>query len=113
MARSKIPDPLKRRHLLEEELSPARALALAEAYLDEDRPSEAIPFLARAEASDRLAALRDQAVDAGDPFLLRRVCEVLDEEPSADQWRRTAAAARAAGRDVQAQDAERQASLRD
>lgn len=113
MAKTKIPDPLKRRHLLEESLSPAKALTLAEAYLEDGRVAEAIAFLARAGAEERLQALRDEAVVAGDPFLLRETCTALDEEPSVEHWRRTAEAARAAGRELQAQDAERQAMLRD
>ena len=71
MAKSKIPDPLERRHLLERELPPAQALRLAEAYLAEGRTLEAVDFLRKAEAKDRLAALRAEAVAAGDSFLLR------------------------------------------
>ena len=33
MARSRIPNPLDRRHLIEKELSEAQALQVAEAYL--------------------------------------------------------------------------------
>jgi hypothetical protein len=113
MANTKIPDPLKRRHLLEEKLSPAKALALAEAYLEEKRLVEAIAFLEQAGATEKLEELRNGAVAGGDPFVLRQACEALDEEPSADEWRRTGEAARAAGRELQAVDAERQASLRD
>lgn len=111
MAKSAIPDPLKRRHLLEEALDPARCLAVADAYIAEGRICEAVTFLAKAGDRGRLEALRDEAVAAGDPFLLRRACEALREEPGAERWRAVAAAARAAGREVQARDAERQAQL--
>jgi hypothetical protein len=112
MARkSPIPDPLRRRHLLEEALDPARALAIAEAYLAEERPIEALAFLAKADAREQLGRLRDLAVEEGDPFLLRQACAALGEQPGAERWRRLADSARAAGKEVQARDAERQAHL--
>ena len=114
MARkSAIPDPLRRRHLLEEKLDPARALAIAQAYLAEERACEAVAFLAKAGAREPLAELCVRAVAEGDPFLLRQACAALGEEPSADRWRRLAASARAAGKEVQARDADRQAQLRE
>jgi hypothetical protein len=54
VARSKIPDPLARRHLIERSLQPAQALRVAEAYLEQGRALEAIEFLRKAEARDRL-----------------------------------------------------------
>ena len=42
MAQPKIPNPLDRRHLIEKELPAERALALAEAYLEEGRTEEAV-----------------------------------------------------------------------
>lgn len=107
MARSPIPDPLRRRHLLEEALDPARALAIAEAYLAEERAAEAVAFLARAQARERLAALRDQALASGDLFLLRSVSAALGEEPSLEQWTRLADAAEAAGKERYAHEARR------
>ena len=109
--RSVIPDPLKRRHLVEEELEPARALVIGEAYLAEGRLCEAVEFLAKAQARERLEALRDQAVALGDPFLLRAACTALGEDPGRARWTATAEAARAAGKEVQARDAERHAQL--
>jgi hypothetical protein len=105
--RSAIPDPLRRRHLLEEPLEPARALAFAEAYLAEDRVWEAVDFLRKADARDRLGELRERAVATGDPFLLRQVSAALGEEPGRERWRALAEAARAAGKLVDARDAER------
>jgi len=106
-----IPDPLKRRHLLEDKLDPAKARAIADVYLEEGRTNEALAFLVKADAREQLEELRDRAVEDGDPFLLRHACEALGEEPGAERWRATATAARAAGREAQAHDAERQAQL--
>ena len=73
MADSKIPNPLERRHLVEQDLPVEQALGLAEAYLAEDRADEAVAFLVKAGASDRLDALAGEAVESGDLFLLRAI----------------------------------------
>jgi hypothetical protein len=104
-----IPDPLKRRHLVEEDLDPSRALTLAEAYLAEGRAAEAIVFLEQAEAEDRLAVVRDEAVEAGDVFLLRSAAAALGEEVAAETWERVAERAEAAGKALYAREARRQA----
>ena len=109
MAKNAIPDPLKRRHLVEEALPAARALAVAEAYLDEGRGAEAIAFLEKAEAWERLEALRDEAVESGDLFLVRTAATALGEEPSAELWTRLAERAEAAGKERYAHEARRQA----
>jgi len=77
MAKKKLPDPLRRRHLVEQPLDPSRALQIAEAYLEDDRAIEAVAFLLKAEARERLAALREQAVRDGDAFLLREISTAL------------------------------------
>jgi hypothetical protein len=110
MAKKKLPDPLRRRHLVEQEMDPARALQIAEAYLEEGRALDAVAFLAKAEARERLAALREQAVSEGDPFLLREISVALGEELDAVTWRRAAEAALAAGKDRYAAEAGRQAA---
>jgi hypothetical protein len=110
MAKKKLPDPLRRRHLVEQELDPARALQIAEAYLEAGQALDAVAFLAKAEAGERLAALREQAVSDGDPFLLREIATALGEELDAATWRRAADAARAAGKDRYAAEAGRQAA---
>jgi hypothetical protein len=69
-----------------------------------------VAFLAKAEAGERLAALREQAVSDGDPFLLREIATAVGEELDAATWRRTAEAARAAGKDRYASEAGRQAA---
>jgi hypothetical protein len=66
MPRRAIPDPLKRRHLVESALDPARALAIAEAYLEEGRrleaAADALGEPPDAEAWERTAR---RAADAG------------------------------------------------
>jgi hypothetical protein len=110
VAKSKIPDPLARRHMVERELAPAQSLRLAEAYLAQGRSLEATDFLRRAEARDRLAALREEAIAAGDSFLLRVVATALGEPPDRTSWSKLAEAADAAGKQRYAADARRQAA---
>jgi CRISPR/Cas system-associated endonuclease Cas1 len=110
MAKKKHPDPLRRRHLVEQGMDPARALQVAEAYLEDDRALEAVAFLVKAEARERLAALREQAVREGDAFLLREVSTALEEEADAATWRALAEAAQAAGKELYAAEASRQAA---
>jgi len=110
MASSRIPDPLKRRHVIESDQSPAQALALAEAYLEEGRSLEAVIFLSKAEASDRLAELRREAVETGDAFLLRSVVGAQGEHATSAEWSALALAAEAAGKERYATDARRQAA---
>jgi hypothetical protein len=109
MAKPKIPDPLERRHLLERELEPARACAIADAYLAADRSLEAVAFLRKAGARDRLEALEQEAVREGDAFLLREVAQALGRESDAALWRQLADAAAAAGKDRYVAEARRQA----
>jgi hypothetical protein len=108
MAKSKVPDPLARRHLVERALQPAQALRLAEAYLEKGRELEAVDFLRKAEARDRLAALREGAIAAGDAFLLRAVSAALGQPPDRAAWSALAAAAEAGGKLRHAADARRQ-----
>ena len=108
MAKSKIPDPLERRHLIERPLDPARALAIADAYVAEGRTLDAVAFLRKANAPDRLEQLWQQALRDGDPFLLRESALALGREPDADAWRALESAAVAAGKDRYAAEARRQ-----
>ncbi len=109
MAKSKIPNPLERRHLVESELPPAQALAIADAYLAENRATEAPDFLRLAGADERLAELRSEAVSSGDAFLLRAVARAMEAPPKREEWRRLAEAAAAAGKERYAEEARRQA----
>ena len=110
MAKPRIPDPLTRRHLVEREIEPARARALAEAYLAEDRALEALAFLRKAGDRERLAALRDAAVAEGDVFLLREAAAALGQEIDAATWRAAAEGAAAAGKEHYATEARRMAA---
>lgn len=111
MARTKLPDPLSRRHLLEAALEPARAKALAEGYLARGREIEAIDFLAKAGDEAALVALENEAVARGDVFLLRRVAQALGREPGPERWRALADAANQAGRQRDAESAIRLAAV--
>jgi len=110
MAKTKLPDPLRRRHLVEGGVDPGRALQLAEAYLEQGRSIEAVAFLLKAEAREQLVALREQAVGEGDAFLLREVTAALGEDIDAASWHALAEAADAAGKDRYAGEARRQAA---
>jgi hypothetical protein len=103
-----IPDPLARRHELEKPLEPARARAIGEAYLAEQRELEAIAFFRKAGAPDALEKLCELAALRGDAFLLREACRALDREPELESWQRLAAAAEMQGRDRYAAEARRQ-----
>jgi hypothetical protein len=107
MARSALPNPLDRRFLVERELAPAKALQLAEAYLAEERVWEAIAFLVKAGATDRLLALAEDASRQGDAFLVRELCRAAGQQPTPEGWAETAAAARAAGKERFAAQAQR------
>ena len=109
MARSKLPDPLARRHLVERELPPAQALELAESFLAEGRRLEAVDFLRKAGAAERLAALRAEAIADGDAFLLRRVADAMASAPTREEWQALAESAERAGKDRYAGEARRQA----
>lgn len=113
MAKTKLPDPLSRRHLLERELDPAKARDLGEAYLAAGREVEAVEFLSRAGDRESLAAIQRAAVERGDVFLMRMASSGLGEDPSADRWQSLATAARAAGRIRDAEAAVRLAAVDD
>jgi len=108
LAKGKIPDPIERRHLVEKELPPAQARAIAEAYLAEDRCLEAVDFLKIAAAGERLAELRQRSIAEGDAFLLRAVAGAQGQTPTRDDWQKLETAAAAQGRDRYALAARRQ-----
>jgi hypothetical protein len=113
MARTKIPDPLSRRHLLEGKIEPTKAKTLAEAYLEEGREIDAIEFLALAGDRETLTALQNTAVERGDVFLMKATCRGLDEEASPETWQALAKAATEAGRQHDAEAALRLAAVDD
>lgn len=109
MAKSTIPDPLKRRHLVEQELDQTQSQEIAEAYLAEGRSQEAIDFLAMAGSEEALEALADEAVASGDVFLLKQLGVALERDFEASMWLSLAEAAEAAGKLLYAETARRQA----
>ena len=109
MARTKIPNPLDRRHLLARELPEARAREIGAAYLAEGRGLEAADFLAKAGSTEDLEALREEAIAAGDVFAFRMISGLLEREPQREEWSRLAEAAAAAGKLRYETEARRQA----
>ena len=105
----KIPDPLKRRHVLESPPEGAKALALAEAYLEQGRRLEALVFLKHAGADDRLEAILEEGIAEGDAFLVRETCAALGRDVTGSLWRRLADAAASLGKDAYAAEAVRHA----
>jgi hypothetical protein len=108
LAKSKIPDPLERRHLVEKELPPEQARAIAQAYLADDRCIEAVDFLRIAGAAEQLTELRARSIADGDAFLLRAVAGAQGQPPTREEWQKLEAAATAQGRDRYAVTARRQ-----
>ncbi len=113
MSRRLLPDPLERRHLLERPLEPARAAAIASAYLDEERVAEAVAFLRCAGDRERLEALRRHAVEQGDLFLLREIAAALEAPPRAEEWAALAESANRLGKERYAAQAARQAERKE
>jgi hypothetical protein len=97
LAKTKIPNAIERRHLIERAMKPAQALRYAEAYLEDGRDGDAIDFLVKAEATEKLQAMRERAIESGDAFLLRAAAAALDAPPERDEWRRLAVSAESAG----------------
>lgn len=93
-----IPDPLRRRHLIEQASDPAASLAVAELYLADGRSPEAIAFLVKAGAEDRLAALVEEAIADGDAFLLKQIADATGHDPGTERWLSAAERAEAAGK---------------
>lgn len=110
MAKVRLPNALERRHLVEKDLPAAQALRMAEAYLAEERVVEALAFLKKAGADDRLREIGEQAKLDGDVFLMRQVAACLGTAPSAAEWEAAAAAANENGKLRYAADAERHAA---
>lgn len=110
MAKSPIPNPLQRRHLVEKDLDEKTASKIARAYLEEGRRNEAVAFLAKANDSEGLKALADEAVSLGDVFLLQSIAQLTGDEPDRATWIRCADSAEAVGKDRYAVTARRNAA---
>jgi len=111
VAKSKIPRPLDRRHLLQREMPAAKMLEIGEAYLAESRQVEAIDFFKKAGATEQLESMLEQATETGDSFLVRIVAAALRVTPTRERWLRVAAAADAQGKQLYAVAARRQAEI--
>ncbi|RPG03893.1 MAG: hypothetical protein CBC32_015370 [Proteobacteria bacterium TMED72] len=109
MAKSAIPDALKRRHLMEQEADAKQSVALADVYLAEGRVQESLFFLAKAEAWGRLEEIGEAAVTEGDAFLLKQVGDLLRREYDAAVWLSLADSADAHGKELYAEVARRHA----
>ena len=108
MAKSRIPDALTRRLLIEKEMDADGSTAIAEAYLEEGRTHEALDFLVKADAQERIDQLLEQAVESGDTFTVQVISRATSREPDAECWERVARAAEAAGKERYAATAWRQ-----
>ena len=111
MAQHKVPDPLKLRHLLESQ-SGAAAGRTADACLAAGQTMDAIEFLVLADETEKLEALRQDAISSGDVFLLRALVRATGVAVETEQWQATADAAEAAGKLRYAADARRLAESR-
>jgi hypothetical protein len=109
VARSKIPNPLERRHLVARELPEARAREIAEAYQAEGRTVEAADFMEKAGSTEALEKIREEAIAAGDVFEFRLAVRMLGATPRREEWTRLADAAAAAGKLRYEVEARRQA----
>jgi len=98
MAKSSIPDPLERRHLIVKDIDEAASMKIAEAYLLDGRNDEAIDFLVKAGATDRIEAIGEDAIETGDAFLLQSVVRITGVEAGAQKWLRCAEVAEERGK---------------
>ena len=94
---------------MEQQADEHQSVALADAYLAEGRVQEAIFFLAKAEAWDRLEEIGDRAVAEGDAFLLKQVGDLLKRDYDATSWLSLADSAEACGKQLYAEVARRHA----
>jgi len=100
---------MARRHLLEKEMEPAQALALADAYMADGRVSEAVIFLVKAGADERIDEVMEQAVRDGDAFLLKQIVDASRRECGPERWLALAEVAESAGKQRYAEMARRHA----
>ena len=107
MAKKLIADPLKRRHLIEQDLDESQCLAIADAYEADERVFESLQFLVKAGAKDRLAGVADAAMKAGDAFLFKQVADILGEDPGGERWALLGDAAEGKGLDCYVEVARR------
>ena len=87
MAGKKLLSCLKKRDLLNSgKADKSELIKLGERYLDEDRLSDAIDFLEKAEHFEGLLQLKEQCTAKGDYFLCQRLAKILEESPPSEEW---------------------------
>lgn len=82
-----------KRHLLYGKGLAAKRKAAAEGLIAKGRLAEALEYLEHTRDPAALAAIRREAVKAGDAFSLARACQILKAAPEPAEWRELSAAA--------------------
>jgi tetratricopeptide (TPR) repeat protein len=86
---SKLPDSLKRRDILYGQNTPAEVLReYGDLFLHEGKLNDAVEFFGQACYKEGLQRIRQVAMEEGDLFLFSRATEFLQEEVSAEDWRK-------------------------
>ena len=86
---SKLPDPLKKRDVLYGKNTPTEVLReYGDLYLNEGKPNDAVEFFGQVCYKEGLRRIRQMAIEEGDLFLFSRATEFLQEEVSAEDWRK-------------------------
>jgi tetratricopeptide (TPR) repeat protein len=86
---SKLPDSLKRRDILYGQNTPAEVLReYGDLYLHEGKLNDAVEFFGQGHYKEGLQGIRRMAMEEGDLFLFSRATEFLQEEVSAEDWKK-------------------------
>jgi hypothetical protein len=96
--KSGLPDAIERREILAGNRKNVDLDALGERYLAAGWLSDATEFFERTKNLPKLQEIKRRAVEA-DVFILQRLAKIPGVEVTAEDWRRAAEAALAAGRD--------------
>ncbi|MBW1982600.1 MAG: hypothetical protein JRJ12_15420 [Deltaproteobacteria bacterium] len=87
MARKKLLSCLKKRDLLNsDKADPSQLRAMGEAYLQQDRISDAIDFFEKAHYTEGLSELKQRCIQEGDFFLFKRLSQILSFSPDTQEW---------------------------
>jgi hypothetical protein len=68
-------------------------------YLEAGFVHDAVDFYEKAGAKEAVTRLLETAEDDGDVFLLRRLCSLLEREPTSEEWLTAAEQAERLGKD--------------
>lgn len=100
---------LEKRNLLNQPtVPPETLLQWGRHYEERGLIHDAVDFYAKANTEEELTRLLEVALEDGDLFLFRRLCRVLEHEPTAEQWLFLATRAEKAGKYSFAAEAYRQ-----